>query len=181
MTGGAERARGRLTLGLGLALVILIVDQVTKWWMLRGVFGLEGQIAAGMLAPRLEVTGFLNFTLVWNYGVSFGMFSAESAALRWGLTAFAVVISLALIVWMARTERRWLALGLGLIVGGALGNAIDRVLYGAVADFLDFHAFGTHFWVFNVADAAITLGVVAIVVDSLFSGEQASAKSRDKN
>lgn len=170
MTRVAALRRGTIA-----ALLILIADQVSKWWMLREVFGLEGPIAAGVRAPGMEVTGFLNFTLVWNFGVSFGLFGSGSDWQRWALTVFAVVVCIALVVWMARGERWLTVLGLAAIIGGALGNAIDRVRFGAVADFLDFHAFGTHFWVFNIADAGITLGVIAIVVDSIVGGGKSAA------
>jgi len=159
---------GLRALGLVIVAVILIADQLVKWWMLSDVFGLTGPIVAGMTAPRVEVTSFFNLTLVWNYGISFGLFGGENGAWIWSTVA--VLVSIALLVWLWRANGRLLAVSLGLVIGGALGNVIDRLRFGAVADFLDFHLMGYHFFVFNVADAAISIGVVLIVIDSFFAG-----------
>lgn len=143
--------------GMILAALVLILDQASKWWILVDV----------MAPPRvIEVTGFFNLVLVWNPGISFGMFGAGGG--RWVLAALAVAIAVALVVWMARSERPWLVRALGLVVGGALGNALDRLIHGSVVDFLDFHVAGLHWPAFNLADSAITVGVVAMLVDSLF-------------
>lgn len=143
--------------GLGLAALVLILDQASKWWILTDV----------MAPPRvIEVTGFFNLVLVWNPGISFGMFGGGEG--RWLLAGLAVAISVALVIWIARTVRPWLALALGLVVGGALGNALDRVIHGEVVDFLDFHLAGAHWPAFNLADSAITVGVIVMLVDSLF-------------
>ncbi|MEM7443402.1 MAG: signal peptidase II [Pseudomonadota bacterium] len=154
--------------GLVTAAVVLIADQLVKWWMLVGVFGLEGPIRAGTFAPQTRVTDFFNLTLVWNDGISFGLLGGEDAV--WMLSGLAILVSLVLLVWLWRANGRLLVLSLGLIIGGALGNVVDRLRFGAVADFLDFHVMGYHFFVFNVADAAISIGVVLIVVDSFFAG-----------
>jgi len=150
--------RDSFRLGLPIALAILVLDQASKWLIL-GV----------MSPPRLiEVTGFFNLTLAWNTGVSFSTFAGGGAAARWILVAVALVISVVIVIWMGRTERRMLILGFAGILGGALGNVIDRLIHGAVVDFLDFHLAGWHWPAFNLADSTITLGVVAIVIDGLF-------------
>jgi signal peptidase II len=143
--------------GLGLAALVLCLDQASKWWILTDV----------MAPPRvIEVTGFFNLVLVWNPGISFGMFGSGEG--RWVLAGLAVAIAAALAVWVARTPRPWLAAALGLVIGGALGNALDRLVHGEVVDFLDFHLAGVQWPAFNVADSAITVGVVVMLVDSLF-------------
>jgi lipoprotein signal peptidase len=106
--------------------------------------------------------------MVWNRGVTFGMFAGDEAWTQIALGAVALVIAAILLRWMARAETRGIALALGAIIGGAVGNVIDRVRFGAVADFLDAHAWGWHWYVFNIADAAIVLGVVTLVADALF-------------
>lgn len=153
----AARRKG-VVLGLALAAVIILIDQVVKLWVV-------GTMQAD---PRvIEVTPFLNLVMAWNRGVSFGMFS-DAALGPWVFLAVAVGFSGVLAVWMARSDSRLLRLALALMIGGALGNAIDRVRWGAVADFVDVHAFGWHFWAFNVADAAISIGAVLLIADSLF-------------
>lgn len=163
------------TLGLAAAAVVLVVDQLVKQWILTGVFGLPAPIEAGVWHPPIEVTGFFNLVMVWNYGVSFGLFAEHGDAARWILIAVALAISTGLAVWLWRTDRLGIALIAGLVIGGALGNIVDRLRFGAVADFLDVHAFGYHWPAFNVADAAISVGVVLLVIDSLFERREAGA------
>ena len=149
----------RFAFGLGIALAILAIDQVSKWWIVERV----------MNPPRvIPVTPFFNLVMGWNRGVSFGLFNWDSAATAWFFSALALVIVAVLLVWMAKDDRASCAAALGLVIGGALGNVIDRVRFGAVADFLDFHAFGAHWPAFNAADAAISLGAVALLADALF-------------
>ena len=153
-----------LRLGLLVALPVILIDQLTKWWMLS-VFS-EPPYA-------IVVTGFFNLVLVWNRGVSFGLFDTSA---DWGpflLSGLALFISICLVIWLRRVESRLVATALGLVLGGALGNVIDRFAHGAVVDFLDFHAFGQHWPAFNVADSAITVGVVLLLYDSLFEGRKA--------
>ncbi|MEM1400610.1 MAG: signal peptidase II [Pseudomonadota bacterium] len=150
-------------LGLAIAVIIIIADQITKWLMLLMV----------MQPPQIiPVTSFFNLVMVWNRGVSFGMFASSADTMRWGLTGLAVLVSLALIVWLWRCDNRLTALALGGIIGGALGNAIDRVIHGAVYDFLDFHVAGYHWPAFNLADSAITVAAVILVVQSFFSAPE---------
>ena len=151
---------GRLRrLGLGLAFATIALDQLTKWWIVNFV----------MNPPNvIEVTPFFNLVLGLNRGVSFGMFSSDSNLSRWLLTALALAIVCALAVWLWRAEKPWLAVALGLIIGGAIGNVIDRAMVGAVVDFLDFHAADYHWPAFNVADMAITCGAAVLIWDSVF-------------
>jgi len=147
-------------LGYGLALGVIVLDQLTKWWILAVV----------MVPPRvIEITSFFNLVQVMNPGASFGMFSEAPGWMPWILAGFALSISLVLLIWLRRADTRLLASALGLVMGGALGNVIDRVRYGAVADFLDFHAAGLHWPAFNVADSAITIGVAFLILDALKS------------
>jgi signal peptidase II len=148
-------------LGWLCAALVLAADLVTKWWIL----------AVAMNPPRIvEVAPFFNLVLVKNRGVSFGMLGSAPGWMPWVLTAFAVTIAIALAVWLCRADGRLLGCALGAVIGGAIGNAIDRVRFGAVVDFLDFHAFGWHWPAFNVADSAVVVGVGLLVLDSLKSG-----------
>src|SRR6185312_3333489 len=121
---------------------------------------------------HIQVLPFFNLVMVWNKGVSYGLFAAHSAAGTALLVAFSLVAIAGLSWWLWLTDRRPVALGLGLVIGGAIGNnLIDRLIYGAVADFFHFYAFGYDWYVFNVADAAITLGVIALLYDALLRPE----------
>jgi signal peptidase II len=142
----------------------LIADQASKAWMLY-VSGI-GAKGAVTVAP------FFDLVLVWNRGVSYGLLPQDSDLGRWGLILFAFAAALALIVWLARVTSPLAAAAIGLIVGGALGNAIDRMLYGAVADFFSLHAFGYQWYIFNIADVAIVAGVIGLLYESLFGGHK---------
>lgn len=154
--------------GLAMVAAVLIVDQLVKWWMLTDVFGLTPPIMAGMTAPPVRLTSFLNLALVWNDGISFGLFGGTEGA--WILSTLAALVSCGLLVWLWRARGGMLVMALSLVIGGALGNVIDRLRFGAVADFLDLHLMGYNLFVFNVADAAISVGVVLIVIDSFLGG-----------
>lgn len=144
----------------GFALLVIVLDQLTKAWIIGGVSLREvGQVP--VLPP------ILNFSWVENTGVSFGLFGGGEA--RWGLTIFSIVVSAGLAWWALRADRRLLITAIGLVMGGALGNVIDRVRFGYVVDFIDFSGTGVFPWVFNVADSAITVGVVLLIIDSLVS------------
>ncbi len=119
---------------------------------------------------------YTDLVVVWNRGVSYGMFQQDGAFGRWLLVALSLVAALALGLWMIRAGSRLLAVALGLIVGGALGNAVDRAVYGAVFDFVHLHVGGWSWYVFNVADAAIVAGVVGLILDSLIP---AAGRARD--
>ena len=151
-------------LGLIVALVTLLVDQGNKAWMLY-VYDIGAK-------QTVTLSPFFDLVLVWNKGISYGLLPQDTAAGRFGLIAFAAVASLALIVWLSRITTPLTAVAIGLIVGGAVGNAIDRAVYGAVADFFAFHAFGFEWYVFNIADVAIVAGVIGLLYDSIFGGHK---------
>lgn len=143
--------------------VLIVVDQVVKHWMLALVFD----------PPRmLEVTGFFNLVPVWNTGVSFGLFG-DSSTSRWILVALALIIVVVLLIWLMRAGTGIVVFALVLVVGGALSNVIDRVLYGAVIDFVDIHGFGFHWPAFNIADMSIVIGTALLLYDGLFGAQRA--------
>ena len=146
--------------GLLLALLVILLDQITKWLVL---------VPLDLANNPVAVTSFFNLILVWNRGVSFGMFSEAGAAGPIILTGLAVAVVLGLIYWLRQAEGWVILTGLGLVIGGALGNVIDRIRFGAVVDFLDFHVAGYHWPAFNVADAAICIGAGLLLIDSLLS------------
>lgn len=142
-----------------LAAVVIVLDQLSKYWILSVV----------RLAERgtMEVAWPLQFTRIWNEGVSFGLFQAQHDVVRWGLVVFSLGVAALLAGW-ARSQARLLpAIGLGLVIGGAVGNAIDRARFGAVVDFIDVQRLGFFPWIFNVADSGITIGVILLLLDSL--------------
>ncbi len=154
-----------LAIGLAIAAAIVCFDQLTKWWIVEIV----------MKPPRvIEVTPFFNLVMGWNRGISFGFFNNDSPLNSWVLPLVTLIIVCFLAVWLVRARDVLICTSLGLIIGGALGNLIDRLRYGAVADFLDIHAFGYHWPAFNVADAAITVGAGVLVWDSLFARAEPS-------
>ena len=146
------------------AAAVIVLDQITKAWMLYGLHIREvGQIR--VLEP------IFNLTFVLNRGVSFGLLTGGETG-RWLLTVFSVAVAGLLAFWATRADRRLLITAIGLIMGGALGNVIDRIRFGGVVDFLDFS--GLYFpWVFNVADSAISIGVVLLILDSFISERSA--------
>ena len=150
-------------LAYAIAAVILVADQVSKFWVLN-VLHLDTR-------GTIQVLPFFQLHLVKNAGVSFGLLRADSDVTRWILVGFAACVVALLIWWTARQTRRLPALALGLIIGGAIGNnLIDRVRFGHVVDFLDFG--GLYFpWVFNVADSSISIGVVLLLLDSFLHRE----------
>jgi signal peptidase II len=148
---------GLKSIGLTLVLGVLALDQLSKYWVINVLKLPE--------IGQLELSRFFDLTMVWNYGVSFGAFTASADWQRWALVGLSIVIASIFSVWLTRAQRGQTILALALVVGGALGNVIDRVRFGAVADFLDF---GPLFpWVFNVADSAITLGAILLALDML--------------
>ena len=156
-------SRNRLTvLGLIALVLVLAADQASKWWILEGL-----QLPQ---LGRVDLLPVLSLTMVWNQGVTFGLFKADGA---WGpllLVGVAVAIVAALAVWLRRADSRLVAVSLGAIAGGAVGNVADRLRFGAVVDFIHVHAGGWSWYVFNVADAAIVCGVGALLLDGLLPG-----------
>jgi signal peptidase II len=142
-----------------IALAVVFVDQIAKVGVLSGIGW--SAVDSTPLAP------FLDLTLRWNRGISFSLFARNSAAGQTALLAVTLAATGLLAWWLFRSRSALPAVGLGLIIGGALGNAIDRLVHGAVIDYLDLHALGRHFFVFNVADAAINVGVVLLIFDLL--------------
>ena len=152
-----------LKLGLPFTLLSFLLDQATKWWILNHV----------MDPPQvIPVTGFFNLVLGFNTGVSFGLFGEAPA---WLLMAFILPMVAGLLVWMTRTDSRLTAIALGLVVGGALGNLLDRLRHGAVTDFLDFYVGAYHWPAFNFADVAIVSGVALLLIESVLAREETKA------
>ncbi len=142
-----------------VTLVIFLLDQVTKYLVVH-VMGLGNKLAIEVLPP------FLNFRMAWNYGVNFGLFSGDAAATRWILISVAIGIVLFVVVWMRRDPPGVMGLiSAGFLIGGALGNVIDRLVYGAVADFLNMSCCGIdNPYAFNVADIAIFIGAFGLIL-----------------
>lgn len=143
---------------MGLVAITLIVDQLSKELLLRYLEQVGAQIPV--------IDGLFQLVVVWNRGVSFGLLSGDGALPPWMLSCVAIAVSVALFLWLRRTDRPLTAWGIGLVMGGAIGNVIDRVRWGAVFDFADFRG---QFWCFNIADSAIVVGVGLMLIDSLIS------------
>ncbi|MBL8547669.1 MAG: signal peptidase II [Hyphomonadaceae bacterium] len=163
-------------LGLILAGVVFVADQISKWVILGPLaFSPRGCLEASINCRFIELSPFFDLQMVWNRGVSFGLLRASEDLARWGLVALSFLISGVFVYWLRTAERKPTAIALGLVIGGALGNVIDRIRFGAVADFLDFN--GLWFpWVFNVADAAITCGAILLAIDMVFFAETEPGK-----
>jgi len=157
--------------GLAVAAAVCVLDQALKLWLIFVYdLGSRGMVRLGPV---------LDLVLSWNTGISFSLFPQEGEAGRWILIAIKVVAAILLTIWLSRAHSRLTALALGLIIGGALGNAIDRLVYGAVADFVLFHvttpSFRFDWYVFNLADAAIVAGVIGLLYESLLGDRAAKA------
>lgn len=158
--------KNTLTLGLIIAITTLLTDQLSKWVIL--------EILALPTREPIVITSFFRFTMVWNRGMSFGMLSSLGEYAPHFFTVVALSISGALLWWMRKETRLWLIAAQGLIIGGAIGNVIDRWRFGAVADFLDVHI-GAHHWpAFNIADSAIFIGVALLMWDAFKGSDQSS-------
>ena len=147
-------------LGAAAAFAALALDQASKAAVVYGM-AMDGR-------EPIFLTPFLNLSLRWNYGISFSLFQQDTSLGRLVLLGFTLAATVLLCVWLWRTHDRLAAFALGAIIGGALGNGFDRFVYGAVADFLDLHALGRNFFVFNIADAALNLGVGLLLIDAVF-------------
>ncbi len=146
-------------IGLIVALVSVLADQASK----AVFFGLLSETQ-----PVIRVTPFFNLVSAWNTGVSFSMFNDLGGAGVYILSAFSLGVVLFLLYWLQREKTAFMQVSLGLVIGGAIGNVIDRVRLGAVFDFLDFHCSGYHWPAFNLADSFICIGAVLIICDGLF-------------
>ena len=155
--------------GYVLALLVFLADQAMKWVV---IYPLQLEFRR-----EISITSFFNLTWVENRGVSMGMLTADSEGMRWGLVAMTTAIAIFVAVWLWREKRRDDSFGLALVLGGALGNIVDRIRFGYVVDFLDLHI-GTWrpFLVFNVADAAITIGVLLLLVRALLTRKEKPAR-----
>ena len=145
--------------GLVVAALTLALDQASKLYLLF--------VAVLPIREPIVLAPFLELIVVWNRGISYGLFQQGSEIGRWALVVLSLAAAGGLSVWMARTETRLLAASLGLVIGGAIGNAIDRAAYGAVFDFVHLHAGGWSWYVFNIADAGIVAGVAGLLYDTL--------------
>lgn len=148
----------------GIAIIVIVIDQITKW------------VASSSLTLHEQnpVMPSFNFTLMHNYGAAFSFLSNAGGWQRWFFTIIAIVISIVLIVWITRLKanEKWLGIALGLVLGGAIGNLIDRMAYGYVVDFVQWY-YDRFYWpAFNIADAAISVGAVILLLTSFFGDEQ---------
>lgn len=176
--------------GFSIALDILIIDQISKWMILEyvireqiqpntrplGLFEWLFDAPARFPHASVEILPFFNLTMVWNEGVSFGMFQGSAV---WILIGIALAITALFSVWLTRATGWLQALSLAMVIGGAVGNVIDRLRFGAVADFFDFHVMGWHYPAFNVADCAIVVGIALLVIDGIFFEPKRSKEAQD--
>jgi len=155
--------------GLIIALLALAADQSNKYWMIEIYeIGSRGRVA---------VTSYLDLVMLWNPGISFGQLPQYGDIGRYFLIGSSALAVIVLSIWMAYAQTRLIAASIALIIGGALGNLIDRIVHGAVADFFSFHYAGYYWYVFNIADVAITLGVLGLLVDWIAPGHTKVSKS----
>lgn len=167
---------------LGISTLLLIADQISKWFVTEsilrpaiynGATGLDFK-AWLMDAPErlpyheIPVTEFFNWVMVWNQGVSFGLFAQGTDIGNWLLIGLTAAITLWFVIWLFITTSPTQKIAISMVIGGAIGNVIDRFRFGAVVDFLDFHAFGWHYPAFNIADSCIVLGVFILIFYALF-------------
>ena len=157
-------------IALTLSALVIIADQAVKYWVLNVLRLQEGQ--------SIPVFGPLSLTGVRNTGVSFGFLQAQHDLVRWLLTLFSIVVAIVLAAWVRRATRPLFAIAVGLVIGGAIGNVIDRIRFGSVVDFVDVSRIGFFPWVFNVADSAITIGICLLLLDMLRQdGRERAAKT----
>ena len=158
--------KSRALFAYGVAALVVALDQAVKYWILE-VYRLPERASVPVIGP-------MRLSMVWNRGVSFGFLNLGAGWTRWALSVFSLLAAAALAVWARRLERPLLVLAVGLIMGGAVGNAIDRIRLGAVADFLDFSRLWFP-WVFNVADSAITIGAGLLIWDVFLAPRNSAA------
>jgi signal peptidase II len=151
--------RNHRLLGLGIAGLVVVLDQISKPLM-------RDWLSAG----DIQLTSFLSLVKTWNHGVGFSLLTMNLPSGPYILSALALAIAAAMLIWLFRVGRAILALAIGLVIGGALGNVIDRLRLGAVFDFVDVHLGGYHWPAFNLADSALSIGVALLIIDGLFDG-----------
>jgi signal peptidase II len=154
-------------LGLAIVVIVFALDQASKLWLLFSVGLAEN--------GPFSVLPFMDIVLAWNRGISYGLFQQYSDLGRWGLVAISFVAAVWLGRWMWREPRRLTVVALALIIGGALGNGVDRAVYGAVVDFVHLHWGRFSWYIFNVADAAIVVGVAALLYESFRPAAKAAS------
>jgi len=149
-----------LKIRYGIVFIIVVLDQITKIWADRSL----------ALYEQIQITGFFNITKAYNYGAAFSFLDNEGGWQRWFFTAISLVVSIVLSVWLYRIsmKEKWLSISISLILGGAIGNLIDRAWYGYVVDFIQVHWNGSYFPSFNIADAAISCGTVVLILLTIF-------------
>jgi signal peptidase II len=162
-----------------LILSLIIIDQVSKWWIIEKYFK-QGLNSFGFFEwltnlsqdrldfVRIEITSFFNLVMVWNEGVSFGLFSNSHDMMPLILSIFAILLSSVFAVWLSKSTSKMTSIPIAFVIAGALSNVWDRARFGAVADFFDMHVLGHHWPAFNIADSLIVVGVVCLAIDSLF-------------
>ena len=170
------KATTKRLIGFAVIIDMIILDQLSKWWILEHVFkpqmsepslGFFEWLTSPFRLPfaQVEILPFFNLTMVWNQGISFGMFQSGNP---WPLIIMASVIVTIFSIWLNRATKGFEIAALSLVIGGAIGNIIDRLHFKAVADFLDFHFMGWHFPAFNVADSCISIGIMMLIIFNLF-------------
>lgn len=184
----------RRVIWIGLAFDIFLIDQISKWWITEIIFRpkITGQDGFNLLdwylnTPtilsyiQIEITSFFNLVMAWNTGVSFSLFSGYGVYMPYILIAVASGITVIFARWLWRAESHLHGIACALVIGGALGNIIDRARFGAVIDFLDVHAYGYHWPAFNVADMAVVSGVFLLIITSLFFDIKRHARYRKRS
>ncbi len=151
--------------------IIIILDQISKFYILH-------ELRLNDIG-HIEISRIFDLSMVWNRGVSFGVLSASGDFGRWALVALAGIISIVFFFWLLREERILSRFALSLVIGGAIGNLIDRVRWGAVADFLDFSGLGFP-WVFNIADCAVVTGAGLLMLDMFLTPDKDKEKDPEK-
>lgn len=159
------------SLRYGIVVVIVVLDQITKIWADKTLAMYE----------QIPITGFFNITKAYNYGAAFSFLDNAGGWQRWFFTAISLIVSIVLSIWLyrMRKEERWLSLAISLILGGAIGNLIDRVWYGYVVDFIQVYWNTSYFPSFNVADAAISCGTVLLLILTLFEKNEPATDEPD--
>lgn len=170
MTSTPKTIFGMPVLGVAVAAISVVVDQVSKYVIVEHVMRPEGVVGTPYMTSKLiPLIPFFQLRLSWNPGISFSMFNSGESTTTAILLVVQISISLMLIWWLRSLDSRWLQVGCGLVIGGALGNVIDRALFGAVADFLDFYVGEWHFPTFNVADSCISIGAAMWLLDAVLA------------